>query len=69
MSDTVKRVEVTQNLNVDGRLLIPSLIRKAMGISPGDPVDLNYENGVLTLRKHEPEENVSPDKNPIQEEN
>jgi AbrB family looped-hinge helix DNA binding protein len=44
---------VQAKLSRKGQVLIPNLIRKKMGLRPGDPLDVAIEDGriVLTSRK------------------
>ncbi|MGD0095809.1 MAG: AbrB/MazE/SpoVT family DNA-binding domain-containing protein [Terracidiphilus sp.] len=39
-------------LSENGRIVIPSQIREAMGISAGDPVLMELEDGVLRIESH-----------------
>lgn len=53
MSEIVE-LKGTTKINVDGRVLIPSFLRKPLGLKPGDEVTITYKDGSLTIgRKQE----------------
>jgi AbrB family looped-hinge helix DNA binding protein len=43
---------VSSRLNDNGRIVIPSKIRKTMGLKPGDVVVMSLEDGVLRIESH-----------------
>ena len=48
-----KKLTMVRHLDNLGRLVIPIELRKAMGISKGDPVQMEVNGNTLTVKKHE----------------
>jgi AbrB family looped-hinge helix DNA binding protein len=42
---------IQTRINENGRIVIPAVIRKAMGLKLGDSVDMSLENGVLRVEQ------------------
>jgi AbrB family looped-hinge helix DNA binding protein len=40
---------IQTRINENGRIVVPAVIRKAMGLELGDSVDMSLENGVLRI--------------------
>jgi AbrB family looped-hinge helix DNA binding protein len=45
-------ISVTNRINLNGRIVIPFRIRRAMGLELGDSVTLTLDNGVLRIEPH-----------------
>ena len=48
----MKIVGVQARINENGRVVIPAVIRKGMGLKLGDSVFLSLEDGVLRIEPH-----------------
>ena len=46
---TVKIEGIATRINANGRIVIPSVIRKGMGLSLGDSVVMSLEDGILRI--------------------
>jgi len=45
-------IDVSTRLNENGRIVIPTAIRRAMDLKAGDTVLLRYEDGVLRIESY-----------------
>ena len=43
---------VTSRINENGRVVIPAVIRRQMGLQAGDAVVMEVQNGVLRIESH-----------------
>ena len=48
----MKSTGIVRNIDELGRIVIPMEIRKGMGISSSDPIEIFVENENIILRKH-----------------
>lgn len=48
----MKSTGIVRNIDELGRIVIPMEIRKSMGISSSDPIEIYVENENIILRKH-----------------
>ena len=49
-------IVVTTTMSKAYQITVPSVIRKALGLEPGDPVDLKMEQGQAVLKRAETRE-------------
>lgn len=49
-------IVVTTTMSKAYQITVPSMIRKALGLEPGDPVDLKMEQGQAVLKRAETRE-------------
>lgn len=49
-------VKVTTTMSKAYQITVPSVVRKALGLMPGDPVDIKMERGQAVMRRAETRE-------------
>ena len=53
MSKAERDIKIVRNLDSLGRLVIPVEIRREMGVSTGDPIQMRVEGERVIIERHE----------------
>jgi len=57
----MKITGIQARINPNGRIVIPAMIRKGMGLKLGDPVVMSLDDGVLRIEARRPRTRATQD--------